>query len=142
MGLDMFLYRVNRDELEGWNNLTPEEQHKSICDSPYTEVCYWRKANQIRNWIVEHCGYPEDGNCDEIEITKEELQDLIDTCRKVLESHELAAELMPTSAGFFFGSQEYDKWYYEDLDCTIKTCQKILNDTDWEKERIIYTDWW
>lgn len=142
MGLDMFLYRANREELEGWNNLTEEEREKNIAISPWDEVCYWRKANQIRKWIVENCGYPVDGNCEEVEVSKENLENLIDTCRKVVDNPKLADELLPCSKGFFYGSQEYDEWYFEELKDTIVACENIIHDTDWEKEKIIYSDWW
>lgn len=142
MGLDMYLMRANKEEAKGWENLVADERISIMDQNPWTEVCYWRKANQIRNWIVENCGYPADGNCEEVEITKENLEALIDTCRKVVDNPKLANELLPCSTGFFFGSQEYDKWYFEDLKNTIATCENIIHDTDWEKEKIIYSDWW
>ena len=142
MGLDMYLERANREELDGWDNLTEEEREKSLAMSPWNEVHYWRKANQIRNWFVENCGYPEDGNCEEVEVSKEDLENLMDTCRKVINNHELAKELLPRSSGFFYGSQEYDEWYFEDLEDTISACERIIRNTDWEKEKVIYTDWW
>ena len=142
MGLDMYLYRANREELEGWDNLNEEERERSIAMSPWNEVCYWRKANQIRNWIVENCEYPADGNCEEVELSKKDLEKLVDTCRKVIDNHELASELLPRSSGFFYGSQEYDEWYFEDLEDTISACERIIRDTDWKKEKVIYTDWW
>ena len=142
MGLDMYLERANREELNGWDNLTEEERERSFGMSPWNEVCYWRKANQIRNWFVENCGYPEDGNCEEIEVSKEDLENLVDTCRKVINNPKLAKDLLPRSSGFFYGSQEYDEWYFEDLEDTVSACERIIRDTDWEKEKVIYTDWW
>lgn len=118
----MYLMRANREEADGWDNLNSEEQRK--VSSPWKEVCYWRKANQIRKWFVDNCGYPRDGNCDEVEVTKEALENLIDTCRKILDNHNLAEELLPCSEGFFFGSQEYDEWYFDDLTHTCDTCKK------------------
>ena len=140
MGLDMYLLRANREELDGWENLNSEE--RSYVSKPFQEVYYWRKANQIRQWIVENCDYPEYGNCEEIEITKEKLQALVNACNKVLNNHELADKIMPTSDGFFFGDTEYDERYFDDLASTAEGCAKIIESTDWDKEIIIYTDWW
>lgn len=140
MGLDMYLMRANREEAEGWDNLNREERSQIL--GPWKEVCYWRKANQIRQWFVDNCNYPADGNCEEVEVTKEDLERLMDTCREVLDNHDLAAELLPRSNGFFFGGQEYDEWYFDDLIDTYKSCQYILETTDWEKEKVIYSDWW
>lgn len=142
MGLDMYLMRANREEAEGWKNLAADERISIMDQSPWTEVCYWRKANQIRQWFVDNCDYPADGNCDEAEVTKENLEALIDTCRKVIENHKLADELLPCSKGFFFGSQDYDEWYFEDLEHTITTCEDIIKSTNWEKEIVTYSDWW
>ena len=142
MGLDMYLMRANREEANGWENLTASERASVRDQNPWTEVCYWRKANQIRKWIVENCGYPEDGNCEEAEISKENLENLVDTCRKVMDNPESASELLPCSPGFFYGSQEYDEWYFDDLEHTIVACEIIIRNTDWEKEKVIYTDWW
>ncbi len=142
MGLDMYLMRANREEAEGWKNLAADERITIMDQSPWTEVCYWRKANQIRQWFVDNCDYPADGNCDEAEVTKENLEALIDTCRKVIENPKLANELLPCSRGFFFGSQDYDKWYFEDLEHTIITCEDVIKSTNWEKEIVTYSDWW
>ena len=139
MGLDMGLIHANREELEGWNNLLPSEQR--VTESPWKEVGTWRKANQIRKWFIdghdcnpqEECGF---------EVTKEELELLKDTCERVLDNHDLAEELLPTSTGFFFGSQEYNEWYYADLADTIAICAFALNFIDWEKEVVEYWEWW
>lgn len=54
------------------------------------EVGYWRKCNQIHAWFVENV---QDGidDCDyHREVTKEDLEELLDTCRQVLSSCDLA----------------------------------------------------
>ena len=142
MGLDMYLMRANREEAEGWNNLIANEQADARDQDPWTEVCYWRKANQIRRWFVDNCNYPEDGNCEEAEVTKENLEKLVEVCRKVLENPALASDLLPRSSGFFYGSQEYDEWYFEQLEYTATACEDVIHNTDWEKEKVIYSDWW
>ena len=142
MGLDMYLMRSNREEAEGWENLTTAEKTCAMDQDPWSEVGYWRKANQIRKWFVDNCDYPEDGNCEEVDVTKEDLEKLADTCRKVLVNHALAEELLPSSAGFFFGRYNYDEGYFLQLEDTVSTCEDVIHNTDWEKERVIYTDWW
>lgn len=51
-----------------------------ICE----EVCYWRKANQIHNWFVQNVQDGED-NCQDYYVSIEQLQELLDTCKKVKE---------------------------------------------------------
>lgn len=53
------------------------------------EVGYWRKANQIHNWFVENVQHGVD-DCDYYdEVTQETLEDLLDVCKRVLDSCEL-----------------------------------------------------
>jgi len=142
MGLDMYLMRTNREEAEGWENLTTAERTAAMDQNPWDEVGYWRKANQIRKWFVDNCDYPEDGDCEEVEVTKGDLENLAATCREVLANHGLAEKLLPCKQGFFFGSYDYDEWYFLQLEDTISICEDIIHNTDWEKEKVIYTDWW
>lgn len=48
-------------------------------------------------------------------ISKEDAEVLLSRCNQVLKDHSLASELLPTMSGFFFGSTEYDKYYFEDV---------------------------
>ena len=128
MGLDMYLYKINKE--------SPETILNGI------EVAYWRKANQIRKWFVDHTSYDEDDNCSQAIVFKEDLEQLVEDCRQVLEDHSLADSILPTRSGFFFGSCEYDDWYFSQLEDTIETIENILQTTDWENEQIVYSDWW
>ena len=53
-----------------------------------------------------------------------------------MKDHSRAEELLPAQSGFFFGSTEYDEWYYQDLEYTIPLLKKILKDAPktWEFE--------
>jgi hypothetical protein len=46
---------------------------------------------------------------------------------KVIEDDSVASKILPTSRGFFFGSTEYNGFYYEELEDTIKIIEKALN---------------
>lgn len=95
------------------------------------EVGYWRKANHIHNWFIQNCaprdheGDPID-DCKPIEITISNLEELLDTCKKVLEDHSLASLLLPTRSGFFFGPTDYDEDYFKDVENTIKIIEPVL----------------
>ena len=52
------------------------------------EVMYWRKANQIHNWFIENCA-DGDGDKTKMYVSHEQLQELLDTCKKVLEASKL-----------------------------------------------------
>lgn len=40
------------------------------------------------------------------------------------------AQILPSASGFFFGSTEYDQYYLEDIDLTIKQLEKALENSD------------
>ena len=128
MGLDMYLYK------------------RSGADQKFKEVAYWRKANQIHNWFVTNCQNGID-ECQETRISKQNLIDLKETCQAVLSTPEsdrveTAKRILPTVGGFFFGGTEYNEYYFGDLEDTVKMLDKVIDETDFEKEEIYYTSSW
>lgn len=61
---------------------------------------------------------------------------------KYIENKEVAEKLLPTTRGCFFGSTDYDEYYIEDLENTIKIIDDVLKETDFEKEYILYMASW
>lgn len=61
---------------------------------------------------------------------------------KLIEDVSVAHELLPTTDGFFFGSTDYDQWYLEDIESTIKQISAILETTDWDNEYVTYAASW
>ena len=51
-------------------------------NSIWSEVGYWRKANQIHNWFVNNVQNGVD-DCGRYEVTKDDLQKLLTICKKV-----------------------------------------------------------
>lgn len=121
MGLDMYLYLRKNDYHSGvrWK---PEEERKkakyprelktfelSISERNFTSVStktdyqigYWRKSYEIHDWIIQRCGKGID-ECQEIYISEENLQYLLDYCNTKIanlslqksksESEEIACE--------------------------------------------------
>jgi hypothetical protein len=117
MGLDMYLYRK---EVE--------------------EVAYWRKANAIHGWFMQ---FTDRDNCTPVSITKENLVDLRDTCAEVLRIHtaEAAEELLPPTPGFFFGSNEIDEWYWDGIKHTIATLNEIIDNSTEDQEFEYQASW-
>jgi len=89
------------------------------------EVGYWRKANAIHRWFVENVQDGRD-DCKPYFVSREQLTELKKICKEVLENKNKAPELLPTQDGFFFGSVEYDEWYYKDIENTIRIIDKCL----------------
>ena len=98
-------------------------------------VGYWRKANAIHNWFVQNVQDDRD-ECQKSYVSPENLRELREACQAVLATKnnslvsvkEVAEEygLAPV-AGFFFGSQEYDEWYFGDLEYTVMTIDRLEN---------------
>jgi hypothetical protein len=157
MGLDMYLYAREYISAYDWDKNADGQKLTNILgnlnfapselESPSVVVQlpigYWRKANQIHNWFVKNVQGGED-DCKEYHLDRETLQELLDTCEKVLENPSLAEELLPTSSGFFFGSTDYDEYYENDLRETSILLTKILSDTRLSSSSVsfIYTSSW
>lgn len=86
---------------------------------------YWRKVNSVHNWFVEICGGGVD-ECQPMYVNRQHLEELREICKQVLADHSLAEELLPTSAGFFFGSTDFDEYYFKDLEYTVKVIDRCL----------------
>ena len=65
-------------------------------------------------------------NCAEYSVSLDQLRLLSKTIEPALVSTAAATELLPTAEGFFFGSQEYDEYYFEDLKNTKEQVDKII----------------
>lgn len=164
MGLDMYLFLRKNEYHSGgrWN--TEEERKKakypkelaefekdiedrnfpSVSTDIDYQVGYWRKANAIHNWFVENCAEGVD-NCRDVYVSQEDAEELLNTCNKVLADHSLAKGELPTQKGFFFGSTDYDEWYYEDVEYTKHILEKVLdflNSDKGKNYRIIYCASW
>jgi hypothetical protein len=150
MGLDSYLYAKKFVASASWES---EEECNTVKDianlmggndflyddlqfaKVELQLAYWRKANQIHKFFVDKCGDGVD-ECQEIYIDRDDLKDLLGRCESILEDHSKAEELLPSQSGFFFGSTEYDQYYFEDLERTVPILKKILEKSpeDWEFE--------
>jgi hypothetical protein len=108
------------------------------------ELIYWRKANAIHGWFIRTCANGVD-DCTPVLVHSEQLPELYELCKKVLANHDLAEELLPSQAGFFFGPTDYDQWYFSDLEQTVQDLEKnVINNPDLRtgKYQVIYRASW
>lgn len=142
--------------------------HKSIIE----EVGYWRKANAIHKWFVDNiqdgkndCDYYEVApeQLEELlNICKLIKQQSVMKKGKItvgyrfengkevpimedgeyIENPEVAAKYLPTQDGFFFGSIEYTQLYMENIESTIDILTKVLEETDFDNQMVVYTASW
>ena len=143
MGLDMYLTASRyvsgiRDtdktafaQILGGAGLT--EDDVSLASLPHLEIAvsvgYWRKANAIHQWFVEHVQEGED-KCEKHVVNREQLSELRALCLTVLQTENVEAagqNVLPTQSGFFFGSTAYDEGYIADLRLTAEIINKALS---------------
>jgi len=154
MGLDMYLSAkkymskyfdpADSDKIAEINKLfgvVGEEDGDYGAQEVTFRVAYWRKANAIHDWFVKNCQEGVD-ECQETYVTREQLQELIDLCKDVVENPKKASEKLPTASGFFFGNTDYDEYYMQDLKYTIERLQKILDDPAFAKSNFYYQSSW
>ena len=108
----------------------------------HDEVGYWRKVNAVHKWFVDNVQDGEDDCVYHRPVTKDDLEALFELCREVLADHSRASELLPNTSGFFFGSQQYDDWYFVDIENTANLCKKLIEETDFEKYELYYRSSW
>lgn len=147
MGLDQYLYAskyssrlFDEDTFEKLKSALGDDKKYLNENLPSIslkiKVGYWRKSNQIHKWFVNTCQKGND-DCGTYSIRREHLQSLKETCEQVLADKSKAVELLPVQEGFFFGSNEYNEYYFSDLSRTVETlnkCLKMGDDWDFEYE--------
>lgn len=107
-------------------------------------VAYWRKANQIHGWFVDNVQDGED-ECKEHYLDREKLEELVDLCKQVQADNSRADELLPVTAGFFFGNYDrdtaYDEYYFEQIDNTVEMLEHILSVADNDMDFVYQSRW-
>lgn len=132
--------------IEGANKLkevvhTRESKVISPWSTVYEQVGYWRKANHIHQWFVDYVQGGED-ECEPHYVSEKQLELLEKVCKKVINNPDLGPELLPVQSGFFFGGTEYDEYYMETTQYTLKIVSGLLKSTNFQKERLIYHSSW
>lgn len=143
MGLDMYMVRVDNKTCK------PIKEGGDIVsfDSATEEVAYWRKQNMLHHFILKQTGADPNMNCTYVEVPHEILCDFIVRANKILKARgnhreSLAKELLPAQSGFFFGSTDYDKWYYQSLKNIRADFRKIIQSTNFINQTLYYSCWW
>jgi hypothetical protein len=144
MGLDMYLTAkryvseynepdkvISTEIMRHFPELTELQTVQEIS----VRVGYWRKANAIHKWFVDHVQEGKD-DCGNYYVSRDQLTALRDVCVRVRDwPGKLAAEQLPTANGFFFGGTDYDDGYMQDVNNTIRiidSCLKLPGSWDFE----------
>ena len=144
MGLDMYL--TARRYVSEYNDADkvisteimqhfPELTESQTVQQVSVRVGYWRKANAIHRWFVDHVQKGID-DCGNYHVSRDKLTELRAVCERVRDwPGGLAAEQLPTTSGFFFGGTDYDEYYMQDVNRTIRIIDECLQLPDsWDFE--------
>ena len=121
MGLDQWLdgveYRPNR-------NNGKRQIIKTLEGSFYN-------ARQIHEYILEK--NPDNGYyCDRIELTKEQLEDIVNVFNGVLKNKDSASEVLPDPY------ERYDEFYFNQIKEFVDVCMTIINNDGYEWSEYSY----
>lgn len=128
MGLDQYLYGTI--ELDKWVRDEISDTISRYYDLNTTtwkidsELGYWRKANHIHQFFENELE-GDVNDCNKHYFDVDLLTKLREICESIMEDKSKAELLLPTQDGFFFGSLEYDDYYYETTEYTIRLIQKL-----------------
>lgn len=136
MGLDMYLFRSNKT----FNKNLETTPYDILYSLP--EVMYWRKSNWIHGWFLRNLNIPD--NCEPIPVSREVLEKLIKELQIVLDKRQedIAREYFPPVEGPLFGSQEIDKYYWQDLEETLEVIKEEIEEHSQEDIEWIYKASW
>ena len=110
------------------------------------QVAYWRKANAVHRFFVDHTADGKD-ECNPSFVHPEVLMDLLVRCKTILDTQDpqerqsAAQRLLPVQGGFFFGSTDYNQWYYEDLQDTVKQLTTVISEMPTDADLIYQASW-
>ena len=85
-----------------------DDAHNYPQSSIVTEVGYWRKANAVHDYFVQHVQDGVDDCKYHNEVTKEILTDLRDRCRRIIESTVMISAKIRNGQHFNFDSQAWE----------------------------------
>lgn len=140
MGLDMYLYK--KHYVKNWDYMSDNEKHtisikkgkKKLDHIKPDRICYvmeqvmeWRKFNALHKWFVDNVQEGID-DCKECFVDESDLKMLLETLTYVYENKDSAETILPTAQGFFFGSDEIDEYYWEEVKSTIIQLKDLLEE--------------
>jgi len=127
MGVDINVTKIAKSMVKtntnSWKDYEKliDELNDIDCEN-FEFLAYFRKVNFLFEFFS--------GSLNEDEttavITRGEMEELIEKCEFVLNNRDKASEILPTCDGFFFGSLDYDDYYFESVAKVLLSFQVIL----------------
>ena len=127
MGLDINVTKIAKSMVKtntnSWKDYEKliDELNDIDCEN-FEFLAYFRKVNFLFEFFS---GYLNEEETTAV-ITRGEMEELIEKCEFVLNNRDKASEILPTCDGFFFGSLDYDDYYFESVAKVLLSFQVIL----------------
>ena len=138
MGLDQFVYRIKKDEIQDDVDISTEKYNEETSEYESfvekEEVHYWRKHPAMQGWMKKL--YDSKGgedplfNCVNVKVSEEDLLEL--QCD--IKNNSLASHF---EGGFFFGEEKSDELKEDDLEFISKGLEAYSKGYE-----IYYSSWW
>jgi hypothetical protein len=101
------------------------------------EDMYYRKVNFLYAYFADRL------DNEQCIVTLADCKKIIKYAETILETRDtdLAAKLLPTQSGFFFGSTEYNDYYFDDVRDVLEQFSEYID--DWTDDTIgwVYFSW-
>lgn len=129
MALDMYLYT--------------KDKSSTSKNSEFEEIHCWRMFHALHNWFVNNIQAGID-DCKHHLFTEEKLNSLISTLRVINDSklEDVAKANLPTVEGVYFGSEDYDENYFEEVKEALEVLTDIKNKVNLNECDLYYCSWW
>lgn len=138
-------------------------------DYSFNEWLYWRKFNALHSWFVNHYDNPGEDDCEPHSVSVGDMFSLMDILEEVMSYKkylepipdiddnedgfwkeirdekicEQLDNLLQPQSGFFFGSTDYDNWYFDNVERTLNALKEAEDDMkSGEIEKFIYRASW
>ena len=175
MGLDINFFCAKRPayeqlqkDIDEWADNEPVQQktYEEMTEEEQERYNDWLTQRPDFDKVAHDCGqfrkvnfllpfFCYEENCEDKEIRREELENLVSTCKKVLEAFEkrdnesdneelwvtIAEKYLPTKSGFYFGSTDYDECYIDDVLEVKEWAEDLLTQLE-EGDIVIMNCWW
>jgi len=159
MGLDMYIFKLPREEKPNWGKgkkvaywRKANAIHKFFVETTQDGIDDCEIHNEITRNIVLELMNRCDRIINEVKLVPATItngyrftngkQEPILQDGYVVDDESLCAELLPSEGGFFFGSTDYNQYYYEDIKETYVVCRRLLETTNFETEALFYASSW
>ena len=117
-----FVKRVQEGKDECQESYVSIEKLKELRDTCKTVL----NAIELKDGVVTN-GYSVKKDKTTGEIVREPN---LQQGKMIVGGEDVCKALLPASSGFFFGSTDYDQWYYEDVKNTYEMLEEILAEPD------------